>query len=59
VARLALFAGDTNRALTELEKKDWGSELTIPWLCVDHFWDSLRSHPRFRRVVGEHCGEIR
>ena len=58
LARLALFAGDTNRALTELEKKDWGSELTIPWLCVDHFWDSLRSHPRFRRVVGERCGEI-
>jgi hypothetical protein len=55
LARLALFAGDTNRALSELETKSWGSEISLPWLCVDHFWDVLRTNPRFQRLVKGEC----
>jgi serine/threonine-protein kinase len=55
VARVALFAGDTTRALTELETRSWSSELTMPWLCVDHFWDPLRANRRFQRLIDGHC----
>jgi hypothetical protein len=38
-ARLFVIAGDYDRALSRLEQGEWGPQLTIPWLCADHFWD--------------------
>ena len=58
LARIALFAGDTNRALTELETRGWGSEISAPWLCVDEFWAPIRRHPRFQRLVEGHCPSL-
>jgi hypothetical protein len=54
-ARIAVFANDTGRALAELETKQWGHDISLPWLCVDHFWDPLRSHPRFRKLLAGGC----
>jgi serine/threonine-protein kinase len=50
-ARLAVFAGDSNRALEVLERGNWGPDLTIPWLKADPFWDPLRRNPRFERLL--------
>ena len=55
LARIALFAGDTSRALTELEKREWSYDLSLPWLCTDRFWDPLRPLLRFRQLVAGKC----
>ena len=55
LARVAIFAGDTARALSELETRRWGSELTVPWLCTDEFWNPIRLTRRFRRLVDGRC----
>lgn len=54
-ARLFVIAGDYDRALSRLEQGEWGPQLTIPWLCADHFWDPLRGDPRFRGIVKGRC----
>ena len=54
-ARLAVIAGDYDRALTLLAQGEWGPNLTIPWLCVDHFWDALRPDPRFYQLTKGKC----
>ena len=54
-ARLAVIAGDYDRALTLLAREDWGPDLTIPWLCVDHFWYPVRHDPRFQRLTKGQC----
>jgi eukaryotic-like serine/threonine-protein kinase len=50
-ARLAVIAGDYERAINILERKNWGNHLTVPWLRADPFWDPLRGDPRFQRLV--------
>jgi eukaryotic-like serine/threonine-protein kinase len=55
LARLGVLAQDTATALSELEKSPWGPELSIPWLCTDPFFASLRSHVRFQRVTQGRC----
>jgi serine/threonine protein kinase len=57
-ARLAVIAGDYDRALTLLAQGEWGPNLTIPWLCVDHFWDALRHDPRFYQLTKGECRAI-
>jgi serine/threonine-protein kinase len=59
LARIALLAGDTNRALAELETRGWGSDISAPWLCVDGFWASIRHQPRFQRLVAGHCPSVK
>jgi serine/threonine protein kinase/tetratricopeptide (TPR) repeat protein len=50
-ARLALLAGEPERALRVLELRHWGEELTVPWLRVDPFWAPIRNNPRFQRLL--------
>ncbi len=50
-ARLAVIAGDYERAINILERKNWGNHLTVAWLRTDPFWDPLRSDPRFQRLI--------
>jgi len=50
-ARLAILAGDNERAIGILEQKNWGRHLTVPWLRADPFWDPIRKDPRFQRLV--------
>ena len=50
-ARLAVIAGDYERAIDILERKNWGNQLTVAWLRTDPFWDPLRSNPRFQRLI--------
>jgi TolB-like protein/Flp pilus assembly protein TadD/tRNA A-37 threonylcarbamoyl transferase component Bud32 len=50
-ARLAVIAGDYERAIRILERKNWGRHLTVPWLRADPFWDPLRKDPRFQRLI--------
>jgi eukaryotic-like serine/threonine-protein kinase len=52
-ARLAVLAGDHERALHILEQRHWGAELTVAWLRVDPFWNPLRRYPRFQRLLRE------
>jgi TolB-like protein/Flp pilus assembly protein TadD len=52
-ARLAVLAGDPERALEILEHRHWGTELTVPWLRVDPFWEPIRKDPRFQRLLKE------
>jgi serine/threonine-protein kinase len=53
VARLAVLAGDHERAIEVLEQRHWGNELTVPWLRVDPFWEPIRKDPRFQRLLRE------
>jgi tetratricopeptide (TPR) repeat protein len=50
-ARLAMLAGDYERAIEILERKNWGRHLTVPWLRADPFWDPIRRDPRFQRLI--------
>jgi tetratricopeptide (TPR) repeat protein len=50
-ARLAILAGDYERAIRILERKNWGRHLTVPWLRADPFWDPIRRDPRFQRLI--------
>ena len=50
-ARLAMLAGDYERAIEILERRNWGQQLTVPWLRADPFWAPLRKDPRFQRLV--------
>jgi hypothetical protein len=50
-ARLAVMAGDYERALDVLEQRNWGTQLTLPWLRADPFWNPLRNYPRFQRLL--------
>jgi tetratricopeptide (TPR) repeat protein len=50
-ARLAIMAGDDERAIRILERKNWGNHLTVPWLRADPFWDPIRGDPRFQRLI--------
>jgi hypothetical protein len=58
LARIAVAVGDTARALAELETRNWGADITVPWLCVDHYWDALRSSQRFQRIVRKGCNAL-
>jgi serine/threonine-protein kinase len=58
-ARLAIIAGDAERAIEILERKNWGRHLTVPWLRVDPFWDPIRNDPRFQRLVRPDTAEVR
>jgi TolB-like protein len=49
-ARLAVMAGDYERALDVLEQRNWGTQLTLPWLRADPFWNPLRNYPRFQQL---------
>ncbi|MDQ3136761.1 MAG: tetratricopeptide repeat protein, partial [Gemmatimonadota bacterium] len=57
LAALALIESRTGRqdaALDKLERLlSIPSVLTLPLLRMDPAWDALRTHPRFRRLVGE------
>ncbi len=55
LARIALLAGEHGKALSELETHGWGTDVTVPWLCVDHFWDPIRAQARFQRLVNGRC----
>jgi serine/threonine-protein kinase len=50
-ARLCVLAGDNERAIEVLERRNWGYNLTLAWLRVDPFWDPLRKYPRFQRLL--------
>ncbi|HJR34220.1 MAG TPA: tetratricopeptide repeat protein, partial [Gemmatimonadales bacterium] len=50
-ARLAVLAGDYEKAIEILERRNWGRHLTVPWLRADPFWDPLRKDARFQRLV--------
>jgi len=52
-ARLAVLAGDLEHALDVLERRQWGEELTVPWLQVDPFWAPIRNNPRFQQLLKE------
>jgi hypothetical protein len=58
-ARLAMLAGDYERAIEILERKNWGRHLTVPWLRADPFWDPIRGDPRFQRLVRRDPTEAR
>jgi serine/threonine-protein kinase len=58
-ARLAILAGDYERAIEILERKNWGRHLTVPWLRADPFWDPIRRDPRFQRLVRRDPTEAR
>jgi hypothetical protein len=51
-ARLAMLAGDHERAIEVLERRNWGRQLTVPWLRADPFWAPIRQDPRFQRLIG-------
>jgi serine/threonine protein kinase/tetratricopeptide (TPR) repeat protein len=55
LARIALLAGDHTQALSELETHGWGTDVTVPWLCVDHSWDPIRGQARFQRLTHGRC----
>ena len=57
-ARLAILAGDHERAIKILERKNWGRHLTVPWLRADPFWDPIRADPRFQRLVRPDSTEV-
>jgi eukaryotic-like serine/threonine-protein kinase len=52
-ARLAVLAGDYERAIAILQGGHWGNELTVPWLRVDPSWDPIRKDPRFQQLLRE------
>jgi serine/threonine-protein kinase len=58
-ARLAMLAGDHERAIAILQRKNWGRHLTVPWLRADPFWDPIRKDPRFQRLVQADTTEAR
>ncbi|HVH11351.1 MAG TPA: protein kinase [Gemmatimonadales bacterium] len=55
LARIALLARNRTSALDELETHGWGTDVTVPWLCVDRFWDPIRGEARFQQLTNSRC----
>ena len=51
IAAAALAVGDTDRALTLLERAARDHSFYIVFLGVDQAWDALRDHPRFLALI--------
>jgi tetratricopeptide (TPR) repeat protein len=53
IARAMAYVGDTERALTYIERSVRGGFFCFPWLARDPWVDVLRATPRFRAVLAE------
>jgi TolB-like protein/DNA-binding winged helix-turn-helix (wHTH) protein/Tfp pilus assembly protein PilF len=51
LARYYLISGETEKSLTELERACEAREFLIPFVAIDPFWDPVRDHPRFKRII--------
>ena len=53
LGRIYVMVGDFDAAIDQIEYLlSIPSELSIPLLGLDPAWDSLRNHPRFRKLIG-------
>ena len=57
LARIYAIFGEHDRAIEKLEYlMSIPSPLSVTWLKIDPTWDSLRSHPRFLRLLDKYSG---
>lgn len=55
LAEVYLLAGQHEKAIEQLDQRlSVPSELSVPVLRLDPFWDPLRNHPGFRALLEKH-----
>ncbi|MBI4420845.1 MAG: hypothetical protein HY560_08465, partial [Gemmatimonadetes bacterium] len=58
-ARILAQAGEANMAVDEIERLNAGpSPVSVHMLRLDHTWDPIRNHPRFRVLLAKHADQV-